>query len=107
MTPTRKKEIQAYLTGHVPAELQDKKIVPPSDSEVKTWLVLMPSATLRTIGKGPFGKTYFQATNEALGRLEAEAAKDRPVRNGRIGSGLQFVENEVLPDLRPIDPSKK
>jgi hypothetical protein len=107
MTPTRKKEIQAYLTGYVPAELQDKKIVPPSDSEVKTWLVLMPSETLRTISRGPFGKRYFETTNEALARIEAEAAKDRPVRNGRIGSGLQFVEDEVLPGIRPIDPSKK
>jgi hypothetical protein len=108
MTPTRKREIQAFLTGITPAEFRGKAIEPPDDIEVKNWIISTPSELLHKISRGPGGDAFRIATNAALARIAAEEMKGRPPANGRSGGGsfLEFSAAEVSSGVASVDPER-
>jgi hypothetical protein len=108
MTPTRKREIQSYLTGRIPLDLRGKKIDPPSDMEIKDWLCNAPNELVHLIGRGPNGDTFRKNANAAMARITEKEMEGRPIPNGRVASAfMDFDENEVGLDTRPINPDKK
>ena len=108
MTPTRKREIQSFLTGITPAEFRGKAIEPPDDIEVKNWIISTPSELLHKIGRGPGGEAFRTSTSAALARIAAEDMKGRPPANGRSsGVFLEFDQREVSLDTRPVNPDQK
>jgi len=108
MTPTRKREIQAYLTGRIPLEFRGEKIEPPADLEIKSWIISAPPELLHNISRGPNGDAFRTATKAALTRIVAKEMEGKPVPNGRVASAFMgFDKKEVSVGVQPIDPDKK
>ena len=108
MTPTRKREIQAFLTGRIPLEFRDKKIEPPEDMEVKDWLCNASPDLVHLIGRGPNGDTFRKNANEAMTRITKREMEGKPPANGRSsGAFLEFAPTEVSSGVSLVDPERK
>ena len=108
MTPTRKKEIQAYLTGIVPPDLYDHEIKEPDDLEVKNWVIMAPVELIHKINRGRGHDAFYNATKAVFDRLAVKERAGRPPSQGRAATGIvSFDKSEVSANPTPIDPSKK
>src|ERR1700722_15092906 len=94
MTKKEKLQVQAFLTGRIPLELQGETIPVPSDTAIKNWLCNASPDLVHLIGRGPNGDTFRKNANAALARITAKESERKPASNGRIQVGM-------TPDRQP------